>query len=72
MRHQARQEVGRRDEVGVEDADERTARRFEAGFERAGFEPDAIGPVVVLDVDALRGKPADGGLGDAARLVNSR
>ena len=69
MRHQAGQEVRRRDEVRVEDGDELAARRLQPGFERAGLVPAAIRAVVVLDVDALRGKAPDRQLGDALRLV---
>jgi hypothetical protein len=69
VRHQPREEIGRRQEVGVEDGDELASRDLEAGFERAGFEAAAIRAVVVLDVDALRCEAPDGELGDAAGLV---
>jgi len=67
--HQAGQEIGGRNEVGVEDADELAARDLQAGFERARFVPDPIRAVVVLDVDAFRGEAAHRLLGDAARFV---
>ena len=69
VRHQPGQEVGGRDEVGVEDGDELAARRLQPGLERARLVPGAIGAVEVLDVDALRGEAPDRQLGDAARLV---
>ena len=45
VRHQPRQEVGGRDEVGVEDRDELAARDLQARFERAGLVAGAIGAV---------------------------
>ena len=69
VRHDARQEIGRGHEIGVEDRDELAARGLQAGVERARLEPDAVGAVVVLDVHALGGIPPDRELGNALRLV---
>ena len=43
MREQAVQEVWRRQEVGVEDADVAAARHLQSGFERAGLVARAVG-----------------------------
>ena len=65
-----RQEVGLGNEVGVENGDELALRDPQAGFvERAGFVARPIGPVDVLDVDALRGEAAHGQLGDFPGFV---
>jgi len=64
-----REEIGRRDEIGVEDRDELAPGDLEAGLECAGLIADAVRPVVVLDVVALRGKTPDGKIRDATRLV---
>ncbi len=69
IRHHPQQEIGGRDEVGVENRDELAARHLEARFERAGLVPDAVRPVEVLDVEALGRKAADGEVRDAAGLV---
>ncbi len=69
MWHQPDQEVLRRDEVRVEYRDERAARDFQPGFERACLVARAIRAVVVLDVDAFSREAPDGQLGDGPRLV---
>jgi hypothetical protein len=70
MRHQTQEKVRRRDEVGIEDRDEFPPGDLQAGLQRARLEAGAVRAVVVLDVDALGGQPADGRLGDAASLVS--
>ena len=65
----ARQEVGLRNEVGVEDRDELAARDLQALVERAGLVAGAIRAVDVLDVDALHRMATHGELRDLLRLV---
>ena len=67
--HQAREKIGQRQEVGVEDGHELTARDLQARFERPGLVPGPIRPVKILDVHALRRPTPDGELGDAPRFV---
>ncbi len=69
MRHEPRQEVGPRDEIGVEDGDELTARHLQAGLERTRLVPGPIGAVDVVDVDAFGREAADRRLGNGPRLV---
>jgi hypothetical protein len=69
VRDQPGEEIGRRDEVGVEDADKLAARHLEPRLERARLVAGAVLPVEVLDVDPLRGVTAHRQLGDAARFV---
>ena len=47
VRHQPREEIGTRDEVGVEDRDELAAGDLQPGLERAGL---VAGPVGAVDV----------------------
>ena len=70
MRHQPRQEIGRRDEIGVEKRDELAARDLETGLERARLVTRPVGAVEVLDVDALGREPPDRSFGDAPCLVS--
>ena len=63
------QEVGLRNEVGVEDRDEVAARDLQALVERAGLVAGAILAMDVLDVDALHRVAAHGELGDLPGLV---
>ena len=65
----ARQEVGLRNEVGVEDRDEIAARDLQSLVERARLESGAILAVDVLDVDALHRMATHGELGDLPGLV---
>ena len=67
--HRRHQEVGLRDEVGVEDRDVGAARHLHGGLERAGLVAGAVGAVDVLDVEAVGGMTAHGGRGDGAGLV---
>ena len=69
MRHQPRQEVGGRDEVGVEDRDELAARGLQPGLERAGLVPAAVQPMDVLDVDPFGGPAPHRLVGDVPGLV---
>jgi len=68
-RHRALQEVGARDEVGVEDRDVLTLGHLHARFERAGLVAGAVGAVQITDVDALGGIAPDRLLGHRARFV---
>ena len=70
VRHQTRQKIGRRHEVGIEDRNEFAARQLQSGLERPGLEALAVRPVVILDVHALHGGAADRQLGDAAGFVD--
>jgi hypothetical protein len=65
----ALQEVGLRDEVGVEDRDELPAGDLHGLVERPGLVAGAVGAVDVLDVQALRGVAAHGELGDLPGFV---
>ena len=68
-RHRASQEVGRRNEVRIEDRDEVAFGDLHAGFERARLVARSIGPVKIADVDPLRRVPPHRLFGDAARFV---
>ena len=63
------QEVGRRNEVGVEDGDELALRDPHRGLERPGLVARAIGAMDVDDVDAVVGIAHHGALRHNARLV---
>ena len=63
------EEIGLRDEVGVEDRHEVAARDLQALVERAGLVAGAILAMDVLDVDALQRVPAHRELGDLPRLI---
>ena len=65
----AGQEVGLRNEVGIEDRDVGAARDLQSLVQRAGLEAGAILAMDVLDVDALQRMPPHGELGDLPGLV---
>ena len=67
--HGALQEVGGRDEIGVENRHELAARDLQSGLERAGLVASAVGPVDVGDVDARARVPPHGACRDTGRLV---
>ena len=58
------QDVGRGDEVGVEDRDELALGDLEPGVQRAGLEALAVLAVEVVDVEALLAVALDRGRGD--------
>ena len=63
------EEVGRRDEVGVENGHELARRLLQPGLERPGLVAGAVDAVEISDVQALRGVPPDRQLGDFLRFV---
>jgi hypothetical protein len=63
------EEVGRRDEIGVEDEDELAGAGIETALEGAGLEAGAVHAVDVLDVEAFGPEALDLGLGDVAGFV---
>ena len=63
------QEVGRRQEVGVENRDELALGDRHPCLERTRLEAGAIGAVEIRDVEPLRGGAADGQLRNRSRLV---
>ena len=67
----ALEDVGLRQEVGVEDQDELALGRAQAVLERAGLEAGAVGAVDVLDVEVgvARAELGDLALADLLRLV---
>ena len=65
----ALQEIGGRDEVGVEDGDVLALGHLHPGLERAGLVAGPIGAVQVGDVDAPGGVAPDGLLGYRACFV---
>ncbi len=67
--HRAAQEVGRRDEIGVEDGDELARRRFQSFLQRAGLESFAVVAVQVDDRDAEVAIALDAIARDELRLV---
>ncbi len=69
IRHQPEDEVGVWLEVGVEDGNEFSPRHLEPCLERPGLVPRPIAPVVVLDVEALAGKPPDSRLSNSAGFI---
>ena len=65
----ARQKVGLRNEVRIEDRDEVAARNLQALVERAGLVAGAVLAMDVLDVDALQRVAAHGELRNLPGLV---
>ena len=69
MGHQPHEEVGVRQEVGVEDGDELAPSDLQPGLESARLVTGTVGPVEVLDVHAESGTAPHGELRDAAGFV---
>ena len=69
IRQRAHQEVGRGDEIRVEDRDELPRRLLQTGIERARLVTGPIHAVEVVDIEAARGMAADGKLRDLFCLV---
>ena len=65
----ARKEVGRRDEIGVEDGDQLPGGGQQPFLERAGFESVAIGAVVILDGVVKSPVPIHQGAGKGRGVV---
>ena len=63
------EQVGRRDEIGVEDGDELAAGRPHAVGQRPGLKPLPGRPVQVLDIMTLRGQTLAAGPGDLGRFI---
>ena len=63
------EDLGRSDEIGVEDQDELAGGRLEPVVEGARLETAPVVAVEVVDVESQRAVPFDGGLGDGAGLV---
>jgi len=69
VRQRAPQHIHRRHEVGVEDADELTARSRQAGGQGARFEPGAVAAMNMLDVEAAAAQFGDGARHDIPGAV---
>ena len=69
VRHGPLQEVGRGDEVGVEDRDVAAAGHLEGGVERAGLVAATVVAVDVLDIETLGAITLRRQPGDVLRLV---
>src|SRR6266540_2821308 len=69
VRQRLEQEILRGNEIRVEDRDEIRLGDAQPRFERARLVAGAVDAVQVGDIEAARGMPANGQLGDFARFV---
>jgi hypothetical protein len=69
VRQRALEEVGRRDEVGVENGHELARRLLQTSFQRPGLVAAAVHTVEIGDIQTPGGMPSNRELGDLLGLV---
>ena len=65
----AREEIGWRNEIGIEDRDQLTSSRFESRLQRPRLESVTIGPVMILDREPQRPIALHQRFGEQMRVV---